>query len=143
MHPERLTGQDPSSYVAHDSYPGLSGRAQPPTMQLPESTTAWGWKLRARLQVQPCGGGGEGGGNKGGGGDGDGVDGGGDGGGGGGGRGGGAGGALGAGEGGGSSGGGDAGGGAGGAGDAGGCAGGRGGREGGASVMVSSTEGTR
>ena len=80
MQPGRLTGQEPSSYVAHGSYPGLSRRAQPPMMQPPESMTATDWKLRARLQVQPCGGGGGAGGNEGGVGDGDGGNGGGDGG---------------------------------------------------------------
>ena len=82
MQPGKLTGQEPSSYVAHGSYPVLSRRAQPPMMQPPESMTARDWKLRARLQVQPCGGGGVGGGNEGGVGDCDGGNGGGDGGGG-------------------------------------------------------------
>ena len=128
MQPGRLTGQEPSSYVAHGSYPGLSRRAQPPMMQPPESMTASDLKLRARLQVQPCGGGGDGGGNEGG--DGGGADGdeGGD-------EGGGVGGA--------SSGGRGTGGNDGGGGDAGGGEGGRGGRAGDASVMVSLTEGTR
>ena len=128
MQPGRLTGQEPSSYVAHGSYPGLSRRAQPPMMQPPESMTASDLKFRARLQVQPCGGGGDGSGNKGGDGGGAVGNGGGDGGGG---------------DGGASSGGRGTGGSEGGGGDGGGGEGGRGGRAGGASMMVSLTEGMR
>lgn len=125
MQPGRLTGQEPSLYVAHDLYPGLSRRVQPPMMQPPESMTAEDLKLRARLQVQPCGGGGGNEGGEGGGCDGDcGGDGGGC-------------------DGGASSGGRGTGGGEGGGGDAGGGEGGCGGRAGGASMMVSLTEGIR